>query len=266
MEEWCILERQLEAALGELKSRLLTVKATYRHSHHPENTYMFTEKVAGITRFTEDSVWRFPLETWKREVDPDLSPKPVVTRKGYVHKVLSQKLASMHSNPTRALLAVQAISAKNPRGEFCLDLNNLNDISRELTYRAKVETRFSLRATGSDVGRTPRARRIRTSTASTNTDSDSEYHRYGNHQGTPTPKPRRRQSPFDSSPDTRETDDEAQRIWREMKIRKKGGGSARRCALGDVGGPGVTGSGDGTGKGLVTLREVRETDFGPWAM
>ena len=134
---------------------------------------MFTGKVTEVTRFVEDSVWRFSPDTGKVNVDPDRSPTPAVTREEYVHQVYLQKVASIHSSPIRALRAVEGLSAVAPKGEISLDFNEL---WRELRYRAKVEKKF-YETIPDDTERTPRAPRkaSTTTTAASSSFEASEY-------------------------------------------------------------------------------------------
>ena len=155
---------------------------------------MFTgkvTKVTKVTRFVEDSVWRFSLDTGKVNVDPDRSPTPAVTREEYVHKVYLQKVASIHSSPIRALRAVEGLSAVAPKGEISLDFNEL---WRELRYRAKVEKKF-YETIPDDTERTPRApRKASTTTTAASSFEAREYWEGGRlieQPTTPTPILRR---------------------------------------------------------------------------
>lgn len=266
MDRWDSLERELEATLGELKSRLLTVHVKYSHSHYPVDVSMSTQKVTEVTRFVEDSVWRFSPETGLDNIDPDRSPTPAVTREEYVHKVHLQKVASIHSSPIRALRAVEGLSSVAPKGEVSFDFNEL---WRELRYRAKVEKKFN-RTISDDTERTPRApRKVSTATtASSSCSSEAREYWAGGRlieqPMTPTPIFRRYPQSSDDSPleiVAQEPGDEAAQIWRDMKLRRQGGDGSN-----DVMRRGGAADAAGTGMSLVTLRNVKETDFPPWAV
>lgn len=346
MPRWVILERQLEATLGELKGRLLTVRAKYYHANFPETVTFVTERKVDISRFAEDSLWRFS-PTGNKLVDKEESPptSPVLAE-DYVKKVLIQRVASMHSSPSRALKAVQEISSgAKSRGI------DLLEISTELTYRQKVEQKFKEASRSSEgVGPTIVARPIEvdnspprsrkswdSSTTPTQTFSEQRTSIPVETITTPINRDCRYRgsrelhnedrAPFiatmDTSPDTErpdiDLDDEAQRIWLEIKLRQRGvsSGSIKRRSLrskrGDsmyvrpklddrlddlddrrdmlstvyssisasgeesedeskeIDGMSKLGgkrgsSGQDTLKSMITLRDVHETDFGPWAM
>lgn len=347
MPRWVILERQLEATLGELKGRLLSVKASYRHSNFSETTVFFTQRDLEISRFAEDSLWRFSPTGNKithKEKSPPLTP---ITAEDYVKNVLIQRVASMHSSPSRALRAVKEIASSSlSRGL------NIDEVSRELVYRDKVEKRF--RSAWVRYGEAPEEEMLIDLTDRSNdhtpTPRDSQRTAQVNTEELPfTPRPHalishvtlvnqdcryhgsremhnEDRAPFiaamDSSPDTErpniDPDDEAQRIWKEIKMRQRGvsSGSIRRHSIrskkvasfygreqlqnrfGDPSGEDMLStvyssisisreereldseddverrmiseqrcrSGQETLHSLVTLRDVRETDFGPWAM
>lgn len=352
MPRWVILERQLEATLGELKGRLLSVKATYRHSNFSETTIFSTEKNLEISRFAEDSLWRFS-PTGNKLVNKEKSPPTTpITAEDYVKKVLIQRVASMHSSPVRALKAVQEIAVNSTSRAV-----SFGEISRELIYRNKVEQKFKaaksrhsqsskeellIDLTDRSGDRTPTPMDIwggigatlgiahsATSqrqtlkpevTFTTPVNRDCRYH--GSRE-----LHNEDRAPFiaamDSSPDTErpniDPDDEAQRLWQEIKMRQRGfsSGSIKRrsvrskrvasfygreqlqdkfCDPNDCedmlsteyssvatqeqeGGADTEEetnmgknqnmrcpSGQETLHSLVTLRDVRETDFGPWAL
>lgn len=344
---WVILERQLEATLGELKGRLLSVKASYHHSNFSETTVFFTQRDLEISRFAEDSLWRFSPTGNKithKEKSPPLTP---ITAEDYVKNVLIQRVASMHSSPSQALRAVKEIASSSlSRGL------NIDEVSRELVYRDKVEKRF--RSAWARYGEAPEEEMLIDLTDRSNdhtpTPRDSQRSAQVNMEELPfTPRPHalishvtlvnqdcryhgsremhnEDRAPFiaamDSSPDTErpniDPDDEAQRIWKEIKMRQRGvsSGSIRRHSIrskkvasfygreqlqnrfDDPSGEDMLStvyssisisreereldseddverrmiseqrcrSGQETLHSLVTLRDVRETDFGPWAM
>lgn len=342
MPRWVILERQLEATLGELKGRLLSVKANYRHSNFSETTIFSTQRDLEISRFAEDSLWRFS-PTGNKVVHKERSPPlvPVVVE-DYVKNVLIQRVASMHSSPSRALRAVKEIaSSSTSRGL------NIDEVSRELVYRDKVERRF--RAAWARYGENPEEEMLidlmDRSSDHTQTPRNSPQTKAEGLPLTPrlhalvpqvtlvNPDCRYRGSrelhnedraPFiaavDSSPDTErpniDPDDEAQRIWQEIKMRQRGvsSGSIKRRSVRSKRVASFYGreqlgdrisdredmlstvysaistsreereldseddverrmineqrcrSRQETLHSLVTLRDVRETDFGPWAL
>lgn len=264
LPRWFHLERQLEATLGELQTRLLTVRATYRHTNFSESTSFFTERHVEVSRFTEDSLWRFS-PTGNKLVDKQESP-PIspITAKDFVKKVLIQRVASMHSNPTQAIKAVQEITNRTPTWGI-----DLTDISRELEYRERVEKKFrdmreskdsgcrlsydtenkrdsyDLAESGWDCGAAwlsssqtfpdkPMGISLQTLPV-TPVDPDCRY------RGSRELRNEDR-APFiagiDSSPETELPDDmepadEAQRIWLEMKLRQRGfsSGSIKRRSM-----------------------------------
>ncbi|RPB08495.1 hypothetical protein P167DRAFT_494005 [Morchella conica CCBAS932] len=265
LPRWLHLERQLEATLGELQTRLLTVRATYRHTNFSESTSFFTERHVEVSRFTEDSLWRFS-PTGNKLVDKQESP-PIspMTAKDFVKKVLIQRVASMHSNPTQAIKAVQEITNGTPTWGI-----DLTDISRELEYRERVEKRFRDTRESNDSGCSSQTFPDKPTGISLQTlpvtpvDLDCRY------RGSRELRNEDR-APFiagiDSSPETELPDDmepadEAQRIWLEMKLRQRGFSSGRPAENVDW----SDSSAQDTLKSLMTLRDVRETDFGPWAM
>ncbi|KAI5845843.1 hypothetical protein DFP73DRAFT_476526 [Morchella snyderi] len=270
---WLHLERQLEATLGELQTRLLTVRATYRHTNFSESTTFSTERHVEVSRFTEDSLWRFS-PTGNKLVDKQESP-PIspMTAKDYVKKVLIQRVASMHSNPTQAIKAVQEITNGTPTWGI-----DLTDISRELEYRERVEKKF--RDTRESNGSGPQTFPDKPTGISLQTlpvtpvDLDCRY------RGSRELRNEDR-APFiagiDSSPETELPDDmepadEAQRIWLEMRLRQRGfsSGSIKRRSMRSKQNTESVGWSDNSAQdtlqSLMTLRDVRETDFGPWAM
>lgn len=345
MPRWVILERQLEATLGELKGRLLSVKASYRNSNFSETTVFSTQRDLEISRFAEDSLWRFSPtgnKVVQKERSPPLTP---VVAEDYVKNVLIQRVASMHSSPSRALRAVKEIASSSiSRGL------NIDEVSRELVYRDKVEKRF--RAAWAKCGEsseeemlidlmdrsndhsqahldnrkipqtkaeqlpfTPRPHALLSQMALVNQDCRYRGSRELHNED---------RAPFiaavDSSPDTErpniDPDDEAQRIWQEIKMRQRGvsSGSIKRHSVRSKKVASFYGreqledrisdcedmlstvyssipksreqreldseddverrmineqrcrSGQETVHSLVTLRDVRETDFGPWAL
>lgn len=345
MPRWVILERQLEATLGELKGRLLSVKASYRNSNFSETTVFSTQRDLEISRFTEDSLWRFS-PTGNKVVHKERSPllTPIVAE-DYVKNVLIQRVASMHSSPSRALRAVKEIASSSiSRGL------NIDEVSRELVYRDKVEKRF--RAAWAKCGESSEEEMLIDLMDRSNdhpqTHLDSRKIPQTKTEELPfTPKPHallsqmtlvnqdcryrgsrelhnEDRAPFiaavDSSPDTErpniDPDDEAQRIWQEIKMRQRGvsSGSIKRHSVRSKKVASFYGreqledrigdcedmlstvyscipksreqreldseddverrmineqrcrSGQETVHSLVTLRDVRETDFGPWAL
>ncbi|KAL7273830.1 hypothetical protein RUND412_003296 [Rhizina undulata] len=129
-----MLERQLEATLGELKSCLLRTNVSYSHSHFPETTRLSTEKAVYISRFLEDSVWGVS----GRRVSMDR--KPSSSNEEYVRKALMHMMASTHENPRQALKAVEeVVKASMFRG---LDFI---DVSKELKYRIGLSDMFGRR-------------------------------------------------------------------------------------------------------------------------
>lgn len=348
MPRWVILERQLEATLGELKGRLLSVKANYCHSNFSAATTFSTQRDLEISRFAEDSLWRFSPTRNKvihKEKSPPLTP---IVAEDYVKNVLIQRVASMHSSPSRALRAVKEIASRSlSRGL------NIDEITRELVYRDKVEKRF--KAAGGRYGESSEEEMLIDFTDRSNdhtpTPGDGRKNPQAYMEELPfTPRPHalisqvtlvnrdcryrgsrelhnEDRAPFiaamDSSPDTErpniDPDDEAQRIWQEIKMRQRGvsSGSIKRRSVRSkkesfygreqlqnrFGNSNNSGedmlstvyssisiprdereldsendverrmiseqrcrSGQETLHSLVTLRDVRETDFGPWAM
>lgn len=351
MPRWVILERQLEATLGELKGRLLSVKASYRHSNFSETTVFSTQRDLEISRFAEDSLWRFSPTGNKVVQKEKSSPLTPIVAEDYVKNVLIQRVASMHSSPGRALRAVQEIASSSVSRRLSID-----EISRELVYRDKVEKRF--RAAWARYSEGPEEEMLIDLTDRSNdhtpTPRDGQKIPQATTEELPlTPKTHalvsqvtsitpvnqncryrgsrelhnEDRAPFiaamDSSPDTErpniDPDDEAQRIWQEIKMRQRGvsSGSIKRRSVrskkvasfygreqlrdrfgdpnnGDdmlstvyssismspeereldseddverrMAGEQRCQSGQETLHSLVTLRDVRETDFGPWAM
>lgn len=345
MPRWVILERQLEATLGELKGRLLSVKASYRHSNFSETTVFSTQRDLEISRFAEDSLWRFSPTGNKvvhKERPPPLTP---IVAEDYVKNVLIQRVASMHSSPSRALRAVKEIASSSiSRGL------NIDEVSRELVYREKVEKIF--RATWAKCEESSEEEMLIDLMDRSNEHSqallDSRKIPQTKAEELPfTPRPRalvsqmtlvnqdcryrgsrelhnEDRAPFiaavDYSPDTErpnvDPDDEAQRIWQEIKMRQRGvsSGSIKRHSVRSKKVASFYGreqledrisdredmlstvyssiptsreqreldseddverrmineqwcrSGQETVHSLVTLRDVRETDFGPWAL
>lgn len=348
MPRWVILERQLEATLGELKSRLISVRASYKHSGFSESTRFTSERNLDISRFAEDSLWRFSPTGNKlvnKEKSPPMTP---VAAEDYVKKVLIQRVASMHSSPIRALRAVQEIV----NSTICR-VTNYDEICRELTYRDKVEQKFRNARNRSSQSseeellidlmdrsndRTPTPRNGWKNNGIAIDSALPQLHTLSLQAAPTTPVDRdcryrgsrelhnEDRAPFiaamDSSPDTErpniDPDDEAQRIWQEIKLRQRGvsSGSIKRRSVrskkvasfygieqlqdrfGDpdessdtpstvhssasASGPMSEADSDedmerrdnsiGCYSGqealhsLVTLRDVRETDFGPWAL
>lgn len=345
MPRWVILERQLEATLGELKGRLLSVKASYRNSNFSETTVFSTQRDLEVSRFAEDSLWRFSPtgnKVVQKERSPPLTP---VVAEDYVKNVLIQRVASMHSSPSRALRAVKEIASSSiSRGL------NIDEVSRELVYRDKVEKRFraawvkceesseeemliDLMDRSNDHSQahldnrkipqtkaeqlpfTPRPHALLSQMTLVNQDCRYRGSRELHNED---------RAPFiaavDSSPETErpniDPDDEAQRIWQEIKMRQRGvsSGSIKRHSVRSKKVASFYGreqledrigdcedmlstvyssmpksreqreldseddverrmineqrcrSGQETVHSLVTLRDVRETDFGPWAL
>lgn len=183
----------------------------------------------------------------------------------------------MYSNPDRALSEIKAIRTSARRAEGKADLH---DISRELAYRARMKKRFSQSTvTSADSGFIDGARR-KFSFASDTTDEVLTCWRDEELRSSPFVSPDEapparlglEESDADGEGEAEEGMDEARKIWRDMKVRKYGsggGGSIGRVRFStDVNrssgaGDGETGS-SGRSKSLVRLRDVRETDFGPW--
>lgn len=281
IDDWSTVEQQInsiQADLGVYETPLLTVTLTYQHSSHPPSTTLSISRTAGVDRYNEHSRWHSsPTLQTKLFASPENSPKEAVTHGEYVDRIRSQKAASMYSNPDRALSEIKAIrtSARRAEGKA-----NLHDISRELTYRARMEKRFSQSTVASaDSGFIEGARR-KFSFASDTTDEDLAYWRDEELCSSPfvaldeAPLARLglEESDADGEGEAEEGMDEARKIWRDMKVRKHGsggGGSIGRVRFStDVNrnggaGDGETGSSAGS-RGLVRLRDVRETDFGPW--
>ncbi|KAG0633533.1 hypothetical protein HOY80DRAFT_1104625 [Tuber brumale] len=281
-DDWSFVEQQInsiQADLGVYETPLLTVKLTYQHSHHHPTTTLSIAKTAKVHRYNEHSHWRSsPALQTELFASPENSPKRPITHEEYVYRVRSQKAASMHSNPDRALSEIQAICASVRRAEVRVDLH---DISRELSYRARTEKRFSQPATASTgdgrVERVPTGRSGRRN-SSFSSDTTSEvltYWRDGKLLSSPflslpdeAPLVRLglEESDADGEGEPEEGMDEARKIWRDMKVKKYGsggfGGTGRvRFSVNASGNGNCNGAG---GKSPATLRDVRETDFGPW--
>jgi len=280
-DDWSTVEQQInsiQADLGVYETPLLTVTLTYQHSSHPPSTTLSISRTAGVDRYNEHSRWHSsPTLQTKLFTSPENSPKPAVTHGEYVYRIRSQKAASMYSNPDRALSEIKAIRTSARRAEGKADLH---DISRELAYRARMKKRFSQSTvTSADSGFIDGARR-KFSFASDTTDEVLTCWRDEELRSSPFVSPDEapparlglEESDADGEGEAEEGMDEARKIWRDMKVRKYGsggGGSIGRVRFStDVNrssgaGDGETGS-SGRSKSLVRLRDVRETDFGPW--
>lgn len=134
--------------------------------------------------------------------------------------------ASMYSNPDRALSEIQAICASVRKAEARVDIH---DISRELTYRARMEKRFSQSITAATSHRcvehvpTDRSSRRSLSFASDATDEVLTYWRDGELLSSPlvrlpdeVPLARLGLEEWDAEgeDETEEDMDEARKIWR----------------------------------------------------
>ncbi|CAZ83056.1 unnamed protein product [Tuber melanosporum] len=280
-DEWSFVEQRInsiQADLGVYETPLLTVKLAYQHSNHPPNTTLSIAKTAKVHRYNEHSHWHSsPALKTQLFASPENSPKQLITNEEYVYRIRCQKAASMYSNSDRALSEIQAICASVRRAEARVDLH---DISRELSYRARMEKRFSQSTTTSAsdrcVERVPTGRSgKRLSSFSSDATDEITYWRDGESFSSPflslpdeAPLVRLglEESDADGEGEAEEGMDEAQKIWRDMKVRKYGsggwGGIGRVRFSANSNGNGNGNSGGG--KSLVTLRDVRETDFGPW--
>ncbi|RPA90155.1 hypothetical protein L873DRAFT_1795647 [Choiromyces venosus 120613-1] len=286
--EWSSVERQInaiQADLGVYETPLLSVTLAYSHSNHAPTTTLSVTRTARVSRYNEHSSWHSsPPPVHLRS--PENSPKQSVSHEEYVHNLRSQKLASMYSNPDRAICEIEAISTTTPRRG-----GDMQGISRELSYRSRMEKRFSHTSATTPSTAVHRSNSRRLSSSSDATSEILPFWRDGELFVTspfvPLPEEplvRLGIEESDADADGEEELDEAGRIWRDMKVRKYGsanGGSGGRVRFsGDTGGgageygrggagergwDGVSGTvGSGGGKSLVTLRDVRETDFGPW--
>jgi len=281
-DDWSAVEQQInsiQADLGVYETPLITVTLAYQHSSHPPGTILSISRTAGVHRYNEHSRWHSsPALQTKLFASRENSPKPAATHGEYVYRIRSQKVASMYSNTDRALSEIKAIRASARRAEGKVDLH---DISRELTYRARMEKRFSQSTAASTRDGLVDGARGKLSFASDATDEVLEHWRDEELRSSlfvspPDEAPLARlgleESDADGEDEAEDAMDEAQKIWRDMKVRKYGsggGGSIGRVKFStDVNrksraGGGGTGSSAGS-KGLVRLRDVRETDFGPW--
>ncbi|PWW77832.1 hypothetical protein C7212DRAFT_362443 [Tuber magnatum] len=282
IDEWSFVEQQInsiQADLGVYETPLLTVKVTYQHNNYPPSTTLSIVKTATVRRYNEHSHWHSsPAPQTQLFGSPENSPKRIVTHEEYVYRIRSQKAASMYSNPDRALSEIQAICSSMRKAGARVDIH---DISKELAYRARMEKRFSHSSSAATSGgcgehvQTGRSGRRNLSFASDATDEVLTYWREGELLSSPLVRPpgevsliRLGLEEWDAEGEggAEEDMDEAQKIWRDMKLRKYGsggvGGIGRVRFSADANGNGNGGSAGG--KSLVTLRDVRETDFGPW--
>ena len=281
-DDWSAVEQQInsiQADLGVYETPLLTVTLTYQHSSLPPNTILSISRSAGVRRYNEHSHWHSsPALQTKLFASRENSPKPAVTHGEYVYRIRSQKVASMYSNPDRALSEIKAIRASVRRAEGKVDLH---DISRELAYRARMEKRFPQSTAVSDSDGSVDSARRKFSFASDTAGEVLSYRRdeelcSSSLVPPPDEVPLARlgleEWDADGEGEAEEGMDEAQKIWRDMKVRKYGsggGGSIGRVRFSTDanrnGGAGGGGMGSSAGsKSLVRLRDVRETDFGPW--
>ncbi|CUS14992.1 unnamed protein product [Tuber aestivum] len=281
-DEWSFVEQQIssiQADLGVYETPLLTVTLTYQHNNYPPSTTLSISKTAIVHRYNEHSHWHSsPALKTQLLGSPENSPKRVITHREYVYRIRSLMAASMYSNPDRALSEIQGICAGVRKAEARVDVH---DISRELAYRARMEKRFSQSITavtsGGCVGHVPtgRSSRRNLSFASDATDEVLTYWRDGELLSSPlvrlsdeVPLVRLGLEEWDAEVEdgTEEDMDEAQKIWRDIKLKKYGSadvGSIGRVRFSTDSSENANGGGTG-GKSLVTLRDVKETDFGPW--
>lgn len=133
-------ERQLEATLGELSSNLLTAEATYEHSHlGTPDTKITSKRTVEIARYEEGCVWgrskldmNLDVSTYHQfAADEGMS----LSDKARVNSVLVQVLADHHSSARAARQAVEQLRHHV----------DAPAVLRELGYQVYLENRFGLR-------------------------------------------------------------------------------------------------------------------------
>jgi hypothetical protein len=292
------VDRELQATLGELKSTMLTVQAVYHHSvlsSTPSTTITTTVSVDAL-RYLEGSLWSGSQKSLQGSTAPmRFHDNGEQSRKSFVKAVLIQNLATRHRSAREARHAVEQL-----RDEVASPL-----VIRELGHQVWLEGRFGTRQFG-DSPRNDGAyttpmevfeRRFSLENPINRSQDDATPKPRGtNNISMASPhSPRRAKSEFDSlrahsdselytPPPTgkyrhlhqvdRDSPDEAKKLWLRLgsgydmednlkTLRMRGFSypsdseeeeemERRRNSAGQ--------------ETLVTLRDVRETDFSPWVL
>ncbi|KAF8253921.1 hypothetical protein K440DRAFT_657063 [Wilcoxina mikolae CBS 423.85] len=299
------VERQLKATLGQLTSTVLTVETVYCHSHLSTPATTITTKAhVDVLRYVEGCVWSRSTQELNEDMPEFFTEEKLESDKTIVNSVLVQVLASRHASSRDARNAIEQLKDRVDAPAVLRELGYqvyLEDRFRNRTISESstgeiftepmmevFERRFSpedndmdetLRPVP-DVAAKPTAREFDKEGSDLLMDGTgpNEYRRlnpgHSNSEASATtsqriqPRPERQQSP-----------DEAKKLWMRL------GGYDEENDLGalsmsdddfeDVDDRDVfygaeknsVGRSNSVGQDtMVTYRDVRETDFSPWAL
>lgn len=246
------LERHLEATLGELKTCILTAEVVYQHSLLPATTSRMSVDVQ-VNRYVRDNVWgssRSRATTVDRSApidgDEDYAPRVAV------HELLMQTYAAQAQTSIRELR----------ESAHALDISP--DVVRELHYREWLAERYCLGTARQDMYAA----------------STREFETFSSPPPAFTTPARSIPQPPASPPAPHDhaiaaaiirnrSPDEARKLW--MKLggfededelayhERPSGGAARRSFEESEYRRASTGQDT-----IITMRNVKETDFSPW--
>jgi hypothetical protein len=296
------VERQLQATLGELKSNILTIDAVYRHSHlrvSPTTTIKTVAQVQ-VTRYIEGSVWSRSANYLEKGViskkpSPLFSESPEQKRRTFVNAVLVQNLASRHSSARDVRQAVEQLQDGLDAPILLTELNYQAWLEKRYgssrktaddggaagrplwvsdTYSGPMMQAFERRFSpdGSEIDRddniTPRAsagRGPQQYRPSHDVYDDESMHTHSDSELYVIPPSNRHIQRFEDSFNRKESPDEAKRLWMRL-----GSGYNRfdeGLRSGNHNADDEDGRRNSVGQDtMVTLRDVRETDFSPWVL
>ncbi|KAI5821251.1 hypothetical protein BZA77DRAFT_299033 [Pyronema omphalodes] len=285
------VERQLKATLGELTSTILNAEAVYCHSHlSTPATTITTKAQAEVVRFVEGCIWSRSSQDINGDI-PDflIHDDQLQSAKATTDSVLVQVLANRHSSARDARNAIEQLKDVDAPA-----------VLRELGYQVYLEDRYGTRTvtenSTTESFTEPMMEAFERRLSPGNKDMDLMRRSIANPtaktaarvfdeensdllmDGSPGPGSENRSDQSSSSrfkngrPDRNQSPDEARRLWMRLEGYDEDDVGAlsmsdeefdefddRNLYYGDD----RSNHGEDT---IVTYRNVRETDFSPWAV